>query len=401
MTWSKRSRLQMAVAVAVGLTAVLCIAVAIGTWKATNNNQNGTTGASDLDLFTSSPTESPIAGPTLSPSITQNPLPSPSPAPPPTPLPTLASPAPTMHPTSQPTNVPTRSPTRSPTKAPTRLPTLRPTLSPTANARIGTSDQTLTTFYAIADAPYDQNEARQLPIQIRALPSDAEFLVHLGDIRSARNGGPCKLYEYTDVATILRQSPVPVFIVVGDNEYNDCTNVNAAFGHWNSTFRDFENQWDHSFGVIRPADHEECFAFFHKKTLFIGLNLVGGRVQSSGEWQRRLSWQVQWTKSLILQYTQANAVVILGHANPTVDHSDFFTPLKQFIQNRLMNRIPILYMNGDAHAWHYEPKFFGQSNFLRIQLTGSTIEPPLKAMVNASAPQGFSRKVFTYDRRLN
>lgn len=153
--------------------------------------------------------------------------------------------------------------------------------------------------------------------------------------------------------------------------------------------------------MIRPENHTECFAFLHKKTLFIGLNLVGGTVQSSSEWQRRLTWQIQWTKSLILQYTQANAVVILGHANPTVDHSAFFSPLRSFIQNQLQNRIPIMYMNGDAHAWHHEPNFYGQRNFLRIQLTGSTVEPPLKAMVNASSSFGFVSNTFSYDRRLN
>lgn len=186
-----------------------------------------------------------------------------------------------------------------------------------------------------------------------------------------------------------------------DNEWNDCSNFNMAKQYWNSTFQSFENHWNHSFDVIRPDSYKECFAFFHKKTLFIGLNLVGGRVQSTSEWQKRLSWQVEWTKTLILQYTQANAVVILGHANPTVDHSAFFTPLQSFIANRLRNRIPLLYMNGDAHEWHYQENFYSQRNFLRIQLTGGTVEPPLKAMVNASSQGIATQTCFLYDRRIN
>lgn len=185
-----------------------------------------------------------------------------------------------------------------------------------------------------------------------------------------------------------------------DNEWNDCGRFARAKGYWNTTFGRFEQQWTLPFEVTRPAGREECFTFLHKKTLFIGLNLVGGSVQNRNEWQSRLSWQVAWTKSLILQNTGANAVVIFGHANPTVDHLAFFTPLRTFIRDRLQNRIPIMYMNGDAHEWNYQRNFFNQKNFLRIQLTGSTIEPPLKAVVNASMSQGVAANTFSYDRRL-
>jgi hypothetical protein len=103
---------------------------------------------------------------------------------------------------------------------------------------------------------------------------------------------------------------------------------------------------------------------------------------------------------LILQYTEANAIVIFGHANPTSDHSKFFGPVRLFIQNELQNRIPIMYMNGDEHLWHYEPNFFNQKNFLRIQLTGGTSEPPLKVSVNASSADHGVNGAFSYDRRL-
>jgi hypothetical protein len=124
-------------------------------------------------------------------------------------------------------------------------------------------------------------------------------------------------------------------------------------------------------------------------------------VHSSVEWASRLTDQVEWTKSLISQFTEANAVVIFGHADPTIDHTLFFDPLQSFIQNNLQNRIPIMYMNGDSHQWHYEPNFYGQRNFLRIQLTGGTSEPPLKITVNASFAYHDVEGAFSYDRRLN
>jgi hypothetical protein len=124
-------------------------------------------------------------------------------------------------------------------------------------------------------------------------------------------------------------------------------------------------------------------------------------VHSSNEWASRLTDQVEWTKLLISQYTEANAILIFGHANPTNDHSKFFDPLRLYIQNDLQNRIPIMYMNGDEHVWHYEPNFYKQRNFLRIQLTGGTKEPPLKVSVNASSANHGVNGAFSYDRRLN
>lgn len=124
-------------------------------------------------------------------------------------------------------------------------------------------------------------------------------------------------------------------------------------------------------------------------------------MHSSTEWASRLTDQVEWTKLLILQFVEANAIAIFGHAGPTINHSLFFDPLQSFIQNNLQNRIPIMYMNGDSHKWRYEQNFFGQRNFLRIQLTGGTKEPPLKVSVNASSAYQGVDGAFSYDRRLN
>lgn len=212
--WSKRSRLQMAVAVAVGVISVICITVAIGTWKATSSEGNDTA-ATDLNLnaVTGSPTGIPTKAPNRFPSsVGETPLSSPSPVQPPTASPSLpvstprpsklTTQAPTQHPTRQPVST-TQTPTSSPTRVPTGSPTSRPTLAPTASARID-FDNGVTTFYSIADTPYTQAEARELPIQVRSLPPDAEFLVHLGDIRSARNGGSWYVRENASSTNQIR-----------------------------------------------------------------------------------------------------------------------------------------------------------------------------------------------------
>ena len=54
-------------------------------------------------------------------------------------------------------------------------------------------------------------------------PEDAEFVVHEGDIRSARDGRTCEMADHENVAEMLRLSRTPVFIVPGgEHSENDC-----------------------------------------------------------------------------------------------------------------------------------------------------------------------------------
>jgi hypothetical protein len=70
-------------------------------------------------------------------------------------------------------------------------------------------------FYAIGDVPYTERETRELKTQIDELEDDAEFLIHVGDIRTARNKSQCTIQEYYEVADILNKSHAPVFIILG------------------------------------------------------------------------------------------------------------------------------------------------------------------------------------------
>jgi hypothetical protein len=110
---------------------------------------------------------------------------------------------------------------------------------------------------------------------------------------------------------------------------------------------------------------------------------------------------VEWTMDLIREYNPVDrigSVVIFGHADPTNNHRAFFGPLTDFIANELQNQLPILYLNGDKHAWNYEPAFYDQPNFLRITVTGGTSEPPLK--LSAETGKSAVEEMITYDRQL-
>jgi hypothetical protein len=238
--------------------------------------------------------------------------------------------------------------------------------------------------------------------QMLNIPADARFVIHVGDLRSASSNLNCKWWEYANVASILRLSKAPVFVILGDNDWNDCPNRNQALTFWQNEFNSFDTKyWNHTLQVVRQPERTENFAFVDQGTLFVGLNIVGGLVQNTYEWQTRLTDQVEWTMDLIREYNPTDrigSVVIFGHANPVQNHNAFFAPLTEFIANELGNQLPILYLNGDKHEWNYEPTFFGQPNFLRITVTGGVSEPPLK--VSAETGKSAIDEVFIYDRQL-
>jgi hypothetical protein len=208
-----------------------------------------------------------------------------------------------------------------------------------------TSDPNVTTFYAIGDVPYNNAQAVRLQTQMMNVAPDAEFLIHIGDIRYAGSGATCTLAEFQAVEKILRNSRVPVFIVPGDNEYNDCPNINQAWTYWKNTFLNFERKyWPVTFNVTRQPNRPENFAFVNKKTMFVGLNIVGGRVHSSSEWTSRLTAEETWMEN---QYKLPT--VLFAHAEPTKNHAIFFDKLIAYFK-ALNPQIPMLYLNGDLHT---------------------------------------------------
>lgn len=316
-------------------------------------------------------------------------------------------PSTTENPSGIPTTVFSAEPSSEPTQQPSLAPSTEPTSSPTE------AFPAITTFYAIGDVPYTPRETDQLIGQMQTIPDDAEFVIHVGDIRK-QSEPVCQYDNYQRVASILRLSHAPVFIVVGDNEWNDCSNHEDALKYWHREFQGFASRyWNHNFDVRYQPGRTENFSFIHKKTLFIGLNIVGGDVHNRTEWDTRLTEQYHWTRNLILSYnyhdnndsangrnSEVGRVVIFGHADPRSSHSRFFSPLVNFVSRELKNSIPILYLHGDRHQWVYETSFRGQPSMLRIILSGGTVDPPLKVSVVADGTNVDTAEAFFFDRQL-
>lgn len=302
----------------------------------------------------------------------------------------LPSDVPSVIPSSMPTGVPT-----SPV-APVSIPPVAPT-----NA----TSSTLMTFCVIADVPYTSDEADDLPTQLATQMDGCEFLVHLGDLFIGDTF--CDESLYLTARDLMLASPIPTFVVIGDNEWNDCQRetIDVGWGLWNTHFLNFHDNWNHTFFVIRQPGYEENFAFIHKRTLIIALNLVGGRVHNGTEWETRLVDEFAWTKSImdmnLLNARTADGVILLGHAKPKPEHQSFFDPFQAYMEYELLNRFPVLYLHGDGHSWMYTPNYDGQSNLLRIQHEGGTNEPILKVYADPATLGPSVYSSFQYDRQID
>ena len=245
------------------------------------------------------------------------------------------------------------------------------------------------TFYAMGDVPYASAEDELLPRQIAALPSDAAFVVHLGDIK--KGSTPCNEAVYAKVAGMLRKSSHRVFIVPGDNEWNDCQDPDSSWAFWVKHFMRFDRHWESPIKVSRQPDRQENFAFTYNRVLFIGINIVGGRVHDPAEWKQRHQQDIVWIGSqLKKQGEESSSLVLFGHAQPAVKHKDFFRPLSEIARGY---KKPVLYIHGDGHRWHKHTPFPAK-NILCVQVDQGGIASPLKVTVGRDA-----KEPFTFDRR--
>lgn len=249
--------------------------------------------------------------------------------------------------------------------------------------------ETPVTFYVMGDVPYKPAEDVLLPEQITKLPDDAEFVVHVGDIKAGST--PCHEGVYQKVAGMLAKSNVPVFIIPGDNEWNDCAHPAEAWKFWEQYFMRFDRRWQHSFKIFRQLEREENFSFVKGNVLFIGINLVGGRIHDSVEWKQRHADNLNWVRNNLRRYgNEVSSLVIFGHAKPVKAHNDFFDPLSETAK---AFQKPILYIHGDGHAWLYD-RPFAAKNLLRVEVDQGGIAPPLKVMITDDATDPFR-----FDRR--
>lgn len=237
-------------------------------------------------------------------------------------------------------------------------------------------------FTVIGDVPYGESQITGLKekIDLHNNTSNSEFVVHVGDIKSGQT--PCNENTYEEVASMLSEFATPTFVILGDNEYNDCDDPLEARAFWDTYFLGFNSKWSFGSSVNTQSKREENWAFIREKVLFIGLNIVGSTVHDKQEWDNRLDDNVAWlTEQYETHGTDAEVIILFGHAN-MVDFGD----LKFEVMTTAMAQVaqdyqkPILYIHGDGHKW-IDDNPWDNSNLRRIQIDGGvkfvqvTIDP--------------------------
>lgn len=250
----------------------------------------------------------------------------------------------------------------------------------------------LITFAAMGDGPYDIKDFNRLRHQIghENRAEKAKFVIHVGDIASGTDALPES--RYTRVADILKGSKAPLFIIPGDNEWNDLEDPAIGWDYWVKHYTAFEQHFDVPWAVERQDVRRENFAFVLDGVLFVGINLVGGTVHDAEEWRIRQEQDAAWVRDQIESHGRdVRAAVIFGHANPNEKHDGFFDAAVPVIE---AFGKPVLYLHGDGHVWQKE-KRWRAPNLWRVQVDKIGEGPPVRVTVTDK-----KRKPFDFDRQL-
>lgn len=150
-----------------------------------------------------------------------------------------------------------------------------------------------------------------------------------------------------------------MYLSPGDNEYNDCPNPESAWALWEEYLGEYDQKyWPRptEYKVVRQPNRTENFAFVFRKTLFVGLNLVGGIVHDTAEWAKRLGENLEWVDTNVAQNKlNMEVLVLFGHAGTENYRTvDFYEPLKRRIRDEY--KIPTLVTRKS------NPSFVGESN---------------------------------------
>ena len=242
------------------------------------------------------------------------------------------------------------------------------------------------TFSVIGDVPYNANDEFFLRehIRIHNNVSNASFMVHLGDIKAQQD--PCSESAYLKIANILRELTIQTFVIVGDNEWNDCADPDEAWTFWTTHFARFDEQQSSNRNVLRQSERDENFAWTEEDVLLIGLNLVGGRVHDSNEWATRLNHDSDWVEEHFSSALESvYAAIVFGHAIPMPKPETFFTRFREAVKEF---GHPVLYLHGDGHSWIHDQPW--PENITRVQVDDGSISPPVQVSVSSELDPVFS-----------
>lgn len=248
-------------------------------------------------------------------------------------------------------------------------------------------------FGAMGDGPRGNDEWPEFARQIAAESDDPQsaFLIHLGDICSGTEALP--EWYYIGVAGLLKTSRKPVYVVIGDNEWNDLEDPAIGWGYWLKHLERFHRHFDNAPATVTQAEQAGNFAFVKNRVLIIGLTLVGGNVHDEEEWSRRHAHNLAWVDECLERFgPDVRAAVVCAQAGLNSEkHGDFLAP---FVKRVQAFEKPVLYLHGDGHVYEREASW-RVPNLTRVQVDKVGTNPPLLVTVTVNPDEPF-----TFDRRI-
>jgi hypothetical protein len=180
-------------------------------------------------------------------------------------------------------------------------------------------------FYVTANVPYTADEEVQLQNNFATVSqSGAHFLIHLGNIHNSDTSA-CDSTTYNRVADMMEDaSTIPMFIIPGEEDWNDCDDPDSAWDAWFATYELYNQRWGYpsivdgeALTVFRQRDQLENWAFLVKGVLMIGVHVVNGIKPDEVEFRERNHMNLQWIKGMSKQHESViRAVVVCGNAQP-------------------------------------------------------------------------------------
>lgn len=287
------------------------------------------------------------------------------------------------------------------------------------------------TFSVMGCGPYTQADRPAIAFYVQQENREraSEFMVHLGDIfkrpyvkvtaddstklenkaaAAAKPPPPDQLpteAEYRETADQLTTgNSIPTWIVPGDNEWNDLEDPAQGWAWWQKHYSRFDERFQPAWKTERQPERPENFAFVRKGVVFIGINLVGGRIHDAAEWALRLPHDAAWIKDVLTrpEMNDVRAAVLLCQANPFVlkagdpkdKFSSFMTPFRQSAADW---KKPLLFIHADGHVWT-DDQPWPEKNIRRIQVDKWDAKFPTIQVTVADA--GDAKTMFTFNRRL-
>jgi hypothetical protein len=247
------------------------------------------------------------------------------------------------------------------------------------------------TFYVTSDVPFDTAGELQLMKNLEDISMVADFIVHLGNIQNASTTG-CNPHRYGEVAEILEDSPLTVFMVPGEEDWCNCPDQDEAWDAWYENFVSFDEKFEQDFGVTRQYDYQENFAFHDSGVLFVAVHEVNGRLYDPEELRLRNQANLRWVADNGNRYRSGiRAMIIFANGRPLLEsNDDFYAPLGDFLHNF---KVPTAYVhandgNGEEEMMYQLFEYGGMEHVIAIQTSKGETRAPLRINV------GFSETFF-------